>query len=141
MQNFQTDLHQIFREDWQWANEQMVRFWWRIGSPSGYRDCFPDSSLLGDTESGINRLHCMTLQCWAGTAIATMTSLRHRPLAEVCTIPVLLVCNVFEISELCVRSRKFSYLTCIWHSHSPIWCAHIGIQKARVLGYHVALFL
>jgi len=28
----------------------------------------------------------------AGIAIATMTSLRHRPLAEVCTVPVLLVC-------------------------------------------------
>jgi len=30
-----------------------------------YRDCFPDSSLLGDTESGINRLRCATLQCSA----------------------------------------------------------------------------
>jgi len=30
--NFQTDLHEIFRECWQWANEQMVKFWWRSGS-------------------------------------------------------------------------------------------------------------
>jgi len=50
--NFQKDLHEICREVWQWANEQMIKFWWRSGSPSGYRDCFPDSSLLGDTESG-----------------------------------------------------------------------------------------
>jgi len=50
--NFQTDLHESFRECWQWANEQMIKFWWRYESPSGYRDCFPDSSLLGDTESG-----------------------------------------------------------------------------------------
>ena len=50
--NFQTDFHEIFRESWQWANEQMIKFQWRSGSPSGYRDCFPDSSLLGDTESG-----------------------------------------------------------------------------------------
>jgi len=50
--NVQTDLHEIFREVWQWANEQMIKFWCRSGSPSGYRDCFPDSSLLGDTESG-----------------------------------------------------------------------------------------
>jgi len=49
--NFQTDLHEIFRECWQWANEQMIKFWWRSGSPSGYRDCFPELSLLGDTES------------------------------------------------------------------------------------------
>jgi len=30
----------------------MIKFWWRSGSPSGYRDCFPDSSLVGETESG-----------------------------------------------------------------------------------------
>ena len=41
-----------FREGWQLANEQLIKFCWRSGSPSGYRDCFPDSSLLGDTESG-----------------------------------------------------------------------------------------
>ena len=29
-----------------------------------------------------------------GIATATMTSLRHRPLAEVCTVPVLLLLNV-----------------------------------------------
>ena len=30
--NFPTDLHDILREGWQWANEQMIRFWWRSGS-------------------------------------------------------------------------------------------------------------
>jgi len=25
--NFQMDLHEIFREGWQWANEQMIKFW------------------------------------------------------------------------------------------------------------------
>jgi len=51
----------------------MIKFWWPPGSSSGYRDCFPDSSLLGDTESGraINRLRCATLQCRACTS-------RHR---------------------------------------------------------------
>jgi len=29
---FQTDLHEIFKEGWQWANEQMLKFWWRSGS-------------------------------------------------------------------------------------------------------------
>jgi len=42
------DLHEIFREGWQWGNEQRIKFWRR----PGYRDRFPDSSLLGDTESG-----------------------------------------------------------------------------------------
>jgi len=41
--NFRTNLHEIFREGWQWDNEQMVKFWWRSGSPSRCRDCFPDS--------------------------------------------------------------------------------------------------
>jgi len=70
--NFRTDLHEIFREGWQWTNERiMIKFSWRSGSTSEYRDCFPGSSLLGDTESGINRLRCATLQCWACTS-------RHR---------------------------------------------------------------
>ena len=30
--NFQTDLHTIFREGWQWANEQVIKFWWRSRS-------------------------------------------------------------------------------------------------------------
>ena len=69
--NVRTDLHEIFREGWRWPSEQMFKFWWRSGSPSGYKDCFPDSSLLGYTESGIDRLHCATLQCKACTG-------RHR---------------------------------------------------------------
>jgi len=92
--------------------KKLVKFWWRSGSPSLYRDCFRDSSILGDTESGINRLRCSTLQCRACTSrrrhsnYDVVTSLRHRPttdsgtdiatllrrvLAEVCTAPMLLV--------------------------------------------------
>ena len=53
-----TDWHEILRESWPWAtNEQVVKFlwrtfWWRTGSPSGYRDRCTDSSLMADTESG-----------------------------------------------------------------------------------------
>jgi len=28
------DLHAIFKERWQWANEQMIKFWWWFGSVS-----------------------------------------------------------------------------------------------------------
>ena len=46
----------------------------------------------------VNIWRYATLQCWAGIAIATMTSLRHQPLAEVCTVPVLLViCGITVI--------------------------------------------
>jgi len=98
------DLHEISREGWQLVNEQITQLWLRSGSPSGYRNCFPDSS-----SSRINRLRCATLQCWVAIAIATMTSLRHRPLAEVCTVTVR--------SEL----RKVLFLAlsdffgCIWN--------------------------
>jgi len=49
------DMYEIFREGWQWANEQMIKFWWRSRS----------------------RIQIATL-------------VRHA-LAEVCTVPVLLV--------------------------------------------------
>jgi len=64
----------------QWANEQMIKFWWGSGSPSGYRDCFPNSSSLGDTESGIN---CMMLQCTA------CTSRHHHSNYDIITSPAL----------------------------------------------------
>jgi len=52
-QNFQTDLHEIFREGCHWVVEQLVKFRWRFKSSSEYMDCFfSDSSVLGDTESG-----------------------------------------------------------------------------------------
>ena len=52
--NFQSDLHEVFREGWQWASKQMIEFWWRSASPSRYMDCFPDSSLLGIRKVDIN---------------------------------------------------------------------------------------
>ena len=29
---FRRDLHEIVREGWQWANEQVIKFWWQSGS-------------------------------------------------------------------------------------------------------------
>jgi len=40
-----------------WDNEQLLKFWWRFGSPTGYRDCFPDSSLLGDICTKLQFIH------------------------------------------------------------------------------------
>ena len=45
--NFWTDLHDIFMEGWQWANEQMVKFWWWSGSGIRIRI----------------RMHAVTLNC------------------------------------------------------------------------------
>ena len=90
-----------------------------IWTTSGYRDCFPDSSLLGDTESGINRQRCATLQCRTCTSrhrrnnydvitspaddrqprqpvmVNDIATLVRRALAEVCTVAVLLVRIVY----------------------------------------------
>jgi len=30
--NVGTDLHETFREGWQWANQQMIKFWWQSRS-------------------------------------------------------------------------------------------------------------
>ena len=43
--NFRMDLHEIFREGWQWANEQMIKFLQQSGSVSGYRDRFLEEML------------------------------------------------------------------------------------------------
>jgi len=45
-------LHEIFRESWQWTNEQMIKFWWRSGSRIQIQGLFSGFTLLGDTESG-----------------------------------------------------------------------------------------
>jgi len=55
--NFRTDLHEILREGWQWANEQTIKCWWRSGSRIRIR----------------------------------IAALVRHALAEVCTVPVLLV--------------------------------------------------
>ena len=75
--NFQTDLHEIFRDGWQWASEQLVKFWLRSGS-------------------GIR----------IQIRIATLVT---RALAEVCTVPVLLVFLVlssFEMIHVMRRNRQ-----------------------------------
>jgi len=37
--NFRIDLREIFREGWQWAIEQLIKFWWRSDTnPDPYRD-------------------------------------------------------------------------------------------------------
>jgi len=33
--NLRTDLHEIFKDGWQWANEQIVKFWWQSGLRTG----------------------------------------------------------------------------------------------------------
>ena len=82
--NFRTDLPAIFREGWQWASEQTLKFRWRSGSPPGWRDCFRIRHCWGFGKwlTGINLLLIQ---------IRPMASLRGRALAEVCTVPVLLV--------------------------------------------------
>ena len=58
--NYQTDLHEIFKKSWQWANEQTVTFWLRSES---------------------------RIRIWIRIRIATLVK---RAMAEACTVPVLL---------------------------------------------------
>jgi len=67
--NVRTDLHEIFREGWQWAIEQMITFWWRSGS-------------------GIPIRIRIRIRIWIRIRIATLV---RRALAEVSTVRALLV--------------------------------------------------
>jgi len=60
------DLHQIFREGWQWGHEQMFKFWWLSGSQIRIRI----------------RIHIATL---------VRRALAEVCVAEVCTVPVVVV--------------------------------------------------
>ena len=79
---FTTDLHEIFREGWQWAIEQTVKFWWRSGSPSGYRDCLRIRHYW-EIQKMVNE-HSFIL-------IRQMAALVRRALSEVCSVSVLLI--------------------------------------------------
>ena len=83
--NFRTDLHEIFREGWQWVSEQVIKFCWRSGSPFGYSDCFPDSSLW-EIQKMINGHSFIPIR--------QVAALVRRALADVCSVPVLLVLSV-----------------------------------------------
>ena len=61
-------MHEIFREGWQWAIEQMIKFWWRFDHGSGY-----------------------------GSGSVSRPTLVRRALAEVCTVPVLLVKSSYHV--------------------------------------------
>ena len=81
--NFWIDLHEIFRQGWQWASEQMIKFWSRLGS---------------------------RMRILIRIQIATLVT---RALAEVCTVPVILV--FFRITV-----------------HPLIWNNWVGIVKMRL---------
>jgi len=67
------DLHEIFREGWQWADERTIKFWWRSGSEIRIRI----------------RIHIVTLV--------------RRALTEVCTVRVVLVFIWLQILLLSVN--------------------------------------
>jgi len=76
--NFWTDLHEIFREGWQWASEPTIKFWWRSGS---------------------------RIQIQIRIRIATLV---RCALAEVCTVPVLLVVHLSVSLTFISRSLWFA---------------------------------
>jgi len=79
-QKLRTDSHEIFREGWQWTNKQTAKFWWRSG---------------------------LRIRIRIRIRIATLIK---RALAEVCTVPVLLVScygiTGYSIKWPVVRLRK-----------------------------------
>jgi len=83
-------FHKDFHEFWGKVGSGLMNKWLNFGGDPDH--CLDtgivfQSSLLGDTKSGINRLHYSVRYALAGITIVTITSLRHRRLAEVCTVP------------------------------------------------------
>ena len=72
--NFATHLHEVFREGWQWADEQMAKLWWRSGPGIRIR---------------------IRIRITIGLLV-------RRALAEVCTVPVLLVFVCLESATVMV---------------------------------------
>jgi len=61
----------MFREGWQRAIEEVVKFLWRSDSPSGYRDGFPGSSLLGQYwEILIRQMGALVRRAWRRFALS-----------------------------------------------------------------------
>ena len=84
--NFRIDLHEIFREGWQWTNEKIVKFWWwfhhRLDTGIVFR-----IRHYWEIQKVVNGHKSRTDSPDGGTDVAT---LERRALAEVCTVPMLL---------------------------------------------------
>ena len=80
--NFETNLHEIFREGWQWANEQMIRF----GSDPDHRlntGLFSGFVTIGRYGKWLTDINLLLI------LIRQMAALVKRALAEIRTVPVL----------------------------------------------------
>ena len=105
--NFQMHLHEIFREGWQWAIGQVIKFWWQYGSGIWIR-----------------------IRIWIQMQISIATLVRH-VLVEVSTVAVLLVylCFYMTVVQLpwLINSTDFltsavkfwlfllwNYICCLW---------------------------
>jgi len=62
--NFRTDLHEIFREGWQWANKRVIKFRWpmaiRIKDPDADREPYPDPYRDTDKTYLGGGMHCLS---------------------------------------------------------------------------------
>jgi len=86
---------EIFTKGWQWANEQVIKFQWQSGSPSGFSR-FVTIGRYAQWLTDINLLLILIHQTAA---------LVRRALAEVCTVPVLLV-------MVALWNRADHYISC-----------------------------
>jgi len=105
----------VFRECWQWANEQMIVLVtiqitiWIQGLFS--RFVFVTTGKYGKwyQPTALCDAACTSRHCHS---IATMMSLRHRPLAEVCTVPVLLVtAALWNTAAYYILAQRFLLLS------------------------------
>jgi len=133
--NFQMDLHEIFREGWQWVNKQVIKFWWRSGLLSGYRDCFQICHYW-EIQKVVNG-HSFIL-------IHRLAALVRRALAEVCTVPVLPVFAALNAERrgacMClVMNASSMYSKCLISYHARV--LHVQLDRQSTLVHGIAGFI
>jgi len=84
--NFSTDLHEIFREGWHWASEQMIKkFWWRSGS------------------------QIATLVRGALAEVCTVQMLLHRESKKGATLTMAITLSILSLLQRAVNFQQSQY--------------------------------
>jgi len=114
--SFRTDLREIFREGWQWANEQMIKFWWRPGSRIRIRIRFRNT---GKTWLG-GGMHCPSASSswWNWPYIVTLRKLG----LYIGWSDVTVICGHNTISMLWGNTRHTVWRRPWWKSMMTVSC-------------------
>ena len=112
--NFRMDLHEIFREGWQWASEEMIKFWWR----SGWQIWIRIATLVRCALVQVCTLPVLLVYyfvwCYLSFELNLKImegSLENYVMAIFC-VPYLLICLICYLAV--ITHDTYLFLHCIW---------------------------